>query len=151
MSVHVVTCRPDQTAADAARLMSERDVGCVPVINARGSLVGIVTDRDLCLHAVKAGKRLDEIGLDTVMTRDVCTCLPSDDVDRVERCMSEAQVRRIPVVLGTRLVGIVSLGDVARARYGTWHSRLSQRLYADVARTLAAIVSPRARPARVAS
>lgn len=144
MARQVATCRPEQTAADAARLMWERDCGCIPIVDADEELVGIVTDRDLCMAAVTRGLPLDQLRLDSVMQSTVQTCRRTDSVREAERRMSEAQVRRIPIVEGlSRVVGIVSIADLARARGGTWLARMGERILGDLTRTMAAITEPR--------
>lgn len=146
MSRQVATCRPENHAGDAARIMWEHDCGCVPVCDADGDLVGIVTDRDLCMAAYLRGVPLSEIGIESVMTRSVQTCRPTDPIEEVERRMSAAQVRRIPIVGGVgQVVGIVSLSDIVRARARSVPSRLFERLVSDIARTFAAITEPRPR------
>lgn len=144
MTRDVATCVAGQSAADAARLMWERDCGCVPIVDADGDLAGIVTDRDLCMAAYTRGVPLHEISLDSVMSRTVQTCRPSDSVAEAERRMSEAQVRRLPIVGGlSQIVGILSVSDIARARTRSWIARIGEHVAGDVARTLAAITAPR--------
>ncbi len=146
MTRHVATCRPDQSANDAARIMWERDCGCVPVCDADGDLVGIVTDRDLCMAAYLRSAPLREIEIESVMSRVVQTCRPTDGIEDVERRMATAQVRRIPIVGGVgQVIGIVSLSDIVRARARSVPSRLFERLVSDIARTFAAITEPRPR------
>lgn len=146
---HVMTrdparCAPNDTAAAAARIMWERDCGSVPVVDETGMPVGMITDRDICMAAYTRGVRLEEMTVDTVMSADVRTCRPRDAIASAERLMARAQVRRLPVVDERgRLVGIVSLGDVARARGESRVQLAVQRVFADVAKTLAAISRPR--------
>lgn len=137
-------CAPYDTAAAAARIMWDRDCGSVPVVDEAGMPIGMITDRDICMAAYTRGTRLDEMAVDTVMSGDVRTCRARDSVAAAERLMARAQVRRLPVVDDKgRLIGIVALGDVARAR-GESPLRLTiEHLFADVARTLAAISKPR--------
>lgn len=145
MTRDVATCRPEQTGHDAARIMWERDCGCVPIIDADGDLVGVVTDRDLCMAAYTRRAPLHEIRLETVMAADVQTCRPSDTVREAEGRMSEAQVRRLPIVGGVgQVVGILSLSDIVRAKEASAAERVIERLWGDLLQTLAAIVRPRA-------
>lgn len=144
MTREVGTCRPWDSAVDAARIMWDRDCGCVPIIDEEGDLVGIVTDRDLAMAAYTRGLRLQDIKLETVMSRNPQTCRPTDTVEEAERRMSAAQVRRLPIVGGVgQIVGIVSLSDVARARESSAGSRILERLLGDVAKTFAAITERR--------
>jgi CBS domain-containing protein len=104
--------RPEETLRDAARAMADLDVGSLPVCDGR-RMIGMVTDRDITVRGVAEGKGPDAPIRD-VMTDDVVWCTDTDSVDEVLQQMSDAQVRRIPVVDRDRqLVGIVALGDIA--------------------------------------
>ena len=108
-------CRPDQTARDAARVMRDRDCGCVPIVDDAGSVVGIVTDRDLAVRGIAAGKE-STTKLNDLMTPAASCCGPDDDLRDVEQKMAELQVRRIPIVDASgRCLGIISQADIARA------------------------------------
>ena len=117
---HVMTkdprcCLPWDTAATAATIMREEHAGVVPVIESEQCrrVIGVVTDRDLCMNVVAEGRDPHETKVDKCMTSKVVTCSPNDSVDRVTELMRENQIRRLPVVLeGRELQGIVSLGDV---------------------------------------
>ena len=104
---------PDQTIREAASLMADIDVGSLP-ISENDRLVGMITDRDIVIRAVAHGKPADT-KVAEVMSKEMLYCLDTDEIDDVARNMGKAQVRRLPVVNGDkRLVGIVSLGDLAR-------------------------------------
>ncbi|MDQ6923735.1 MAG: CBS domain-containing protein [Pseudomonadota bacterium] len=104
---------PDQTIREAASLMADVDVGSLPVGD-NDRLVGIITDRDIVIRAVAQGKSADTKVAD-VMSKEMLYCFDTDETDAVARNMGKAQVRRLPVVNSDkRLVGIVSLGDLAR-------------------------------------
>jgi CBS domain-containing protein len=104
---------PDQTIREAAKLMAEIDAGAVPV-GENDRLVGMITDRDIVIRAVAQGKSADA-KVAEVMSKEMLYCLDTDNIDDVGRNMAKAQVRRLPVVnKDKRLVGIVSLGDLAR-------------------------------------
>jgi CBS domain-containing protein len=115
MSSVVWSCRADDTAQAAARLMWDHDVGAVPVIGAQGELVGIVTDRDLCMLAYFTGRMLAVLPVEEAMSHRVFTVRPDEPVAAAEQVMRSNQVRRLPVLEGGRVVGMLSLGDVARA------------------------------------
>jgi CBS domain-containing protein len=112
MSTGVTVVSPDQPLREAAQLMADLDIGSLPVCDG-DRLLGILTDRDIAVRAVAAGRSVDTPVQD-VMSGDVL-CVASDQpVEDVMRDMASAQVRRIPVVDSEhRLVGIVSLGDLA--------------------------------------
>jgi CBS domain-containing protein len=98
------------------------------------------------MAAYLRGVPLREIVIESAMSRAVQTCKPTDTVEEIERRMSAAQVRRIPIVGGVgQVVGIVSLSDIVRARARSMPSRLFERIVSDIARTFAAITEPRPR------
>ena len=139
MSKEVVTCRPGESLARAAQLMWDRDIGCVPVIDGAGHVVGIVTDRDACMAAYTRGQPLQAIPVDVAMARDVQACRPDDEIADVEKRMATAQIRRMPVIDDRgHPVGMLSLNDLARA------ASLKAGIPAgELTSTLAAICSPR--------
>ena len=102
---------PDDSIQSAARIMRDEDTGVVPVCD-NGRAVGIVTDRDIVVRAIAEDGQLNRPIRD-IATRDVITATPDMSTREAEALMSEHQVRRLPVVEGGRLVGIVSIGDLA--------------------------------------
>jgi len=114
--VEIVT--PDQSIREAAQFMLRSDAGAMPV-GEGDRLVGIVTDRDIAVRAVAEGRGPDTPVRD-VMTEDLIFCFDDDEVEEVAMKMSDAQVRRMPVLSreGEALVGIVSLGDISRSDQG---------------------------------
>ena len=104
------------TARDAARSMEENDCGCLPVVDAAsGRIVGMVTDRDLAVRGLAAGKGPDT-PVAELMTRVVRSVPPEADVRDVERTMTDLQVRRVPIVNADgRVVGIIAQADMALA------------------------------------
>jgi CBS domain-containing protein len=112
MTKDVRLIEPTQTIREAARLMAEMDAGIVPV-HEGDRLVGMITDRDIAVRAVAEGKGPDT-PIREVMTDDVKYCYEDDDTGDVARNMADIQVRRLPVLTREkRLVGIISLGDMA--------------------------------------
>ena len=108
-------CRREETARRAAEVMRDYDCGVIPVIDEGRRVVGIITDRDLAIRAIAAGKSVDT-RLSELMTPMASTCFADDDLRDVERKMVELQVRRIPIVdAGGRCLGIISQADIARA------------------------------------
>jgi CBS domain-containing protein len=112
MSTDVKLASPKQSIQDAARMMVEIDVGAIPV-GEDDRLVGMITDRDIAVRAVAAGKPANTPIAD-VMSHEVKYCFESDDIDAVSVNMADLKLRRLPVVdRQKRLVGIVSLADIA--------------------------------------
>lgn len=115
MQHDVKACNEHSVLHDAARLMWEHDFGAVPVTNDQGVVVGIVTDRDIAMAAYTQGRRISEIRVRDVMSGELHTCRPGDSLREAERIMKEGQVRRLPVIDGEKLVGMISLNDLALA------------------------------------
>jgi CBS domain-containing protein len=112
MSRDVRVCSPGSTIRDCAKMMAEIDAGAMPVGD-NDRLVGMITDRDIAIRAIAAGKGPDT-PVREVMSQDVKYCFEDEDLEHVARNMGDIQVRRLPVVnREKRLVGIVSLGDLA--------------------------------------
>jgi CBS domain-containing protein len=112
MTRDVRVASPDDSLKQAAKLMAEIDAGVLPVGD-KDRLVGMITDRDIAIKGVAQGKGPDT-KIREVMTADVKYCFEDDDVDDVSENMGDLQIRRLPVVnRDKRLVGIVSLGDLA--------------------------------------
>jgi CBS domain-containing protein len=99
--------------------MRDEDCGVVPIVDDRGALVGIVTDRDLVIRAFTGGKNPEQLRAADVMTDDVECVQPNEDIHSIIALMGKRQIRRIPVVeQDDRVIGIISMGDVAnRADY----------------------------------
>jgi len=113
MTRGVKTIKPDGTVQEAARLMKDMDVGPLPVCDGH-RIVGMVTDRDIAVRSTAEGKDPKAQPVSEVMTADAAWCREDDDVAAAARTMHDRQVRRLLVLNGdNRLVGIVSLGDVA--------------------------------------
>jgi CBS domain-containing protein len=112
MSRDVQIIGPDQTLREAAAAMKKLDSGVLPV-GEKDQLVGMITDRDIAIRGIAEGKGPDAKVRDA-MSREVKYCFEDEDVDHIVENMAELQVRRLPVMnRDKRLVGIVSLGDLA--------------------------------------
>ncbi len=118
MRQDVTSCRPGDGLDVAARIMWEHDCGCVPVVepaNGAGRLVGMVTDRDICMAAWIQGRPLSAIHVDGAMARRVQSCRATDSIDTALKILEQNQLHRLPVVdQDDRLVGMLSLADLAR-------------------------------------
>jgi CBS domain-containing protein len=114
MSANVQLANPDQSIREIAQIMADCDCGALPVGD-NDRLVGIVTDRDIAVRAVAAGKSPDT-AVREVMSRGVLYCYEDEELEDVASNMADVKVRRLPVLnAGKRLVGIVSLADIAMA------------------------------------
>ncbi len=116
MTKDVVTCTPENTIAEVARLMKTEDIGPVLIVDNEQSktLVGIVTDRDIVVKAIADGKDVKTTRVGDVMSKKLVTCRADDDVDVAMKSMAQFQLRRIPVVgENMKLLGIISQADVA--------------------------------------
>jgi CBS domain-containing protein len=103
------------TAADAATMMAERDIGDI-IVRDGDKVCGIVTDRDIVVRAVAENRNPTTVTLGEICSRDVATLSPGDSIDDAVKLMSERALRRLPVVEKGRAVGIVSIGDLAMER-----------------------------------
>lgn len=113
MTRDVQVVGPNETIRRAAQLMDQLNVGVLPVCDGT-KLVGMITDRDITVRATSAGLVPDQCRISDVMTTEPRFCYEDDPVSDVARLMGDQQIRRVPVVDGNkRLVGIVSLGDLA--------------------------------------
>jgi CBS domain-containing protein len=146
------TCATDDTANDAARIMWDRDCGSVPVIDRAGHVVGIVTDRDICMAAYFQGRPLSAIPLTSIMTREVCTCTEQEDLAEAERLMRARRVRRLPVTNEKGSIsGIVSLSDVTQRLTRTGGLQYARGDSRELLETLAVVSEPRNQPQAVSS
>jgi CBS domain-containing protein len=117
MTRNVETVTPDQPVSEAAGFMLSADTGSIPVLD-NDKLVGMITDRDIAVRGVANGRGPDT-AVRELMTSDIVSVRDSDDVAEAAARMSEAQVRRVPVIDDDdRLCGIVSLGDLSRQTNG---------------------------------
>jgi len=117
MTQDVKTVSPEMDAFDAAGVMRSHDVGSAPVVDGDGHLVGIVTDRDLVIRVL--GDRTDPTKVrvgDVATRRSIFTISPDAQVSEARALMATERIRRLPVVKGEQLVGIVSRSDILRVR-----------------------------------
>jgi CBS domain-containing protein len=143
MTKDVESCRMDDMLNVAARIMWERDCGCVPVVDTEGRALGMLTDRDVCMAAYTSGLPLAAIIVVSAMSRALHSCGPGDPIEVASKRLETHQVRRLPVVdAGGRLVGILSLSDLARAAQAA-NGKANGFGAETIKSTLAAICLPR--------
>ena len=119
MTSDVELAAPSTSIVEAARRMRDEDVGALPV-GEDDRLVGMVTDRDIAVRGVAEGKAPDDCAVRDVMSDGIYWCYDDEDAERAAEVMAEHKVRRLPIVnRDKRLVGVVSLADLARAAVGT--------------------------------
>ncbi len=112
MTKDVQTVTPDTDLVTVAKHMKELDVGVIPVVEGQ-HLVGLITDRDIVIRAIASGKNVQQARVREYMSPNPTTVSADDDVQRAAEIMAREQIRRLPVVDGGKLLGIVSIGDVA--------------------------------------
>jgi len=113
MTRDVRACEPNATVVEAAKVMVQEDVGPVPIVE-DGRLVGIVTDRDIVVRVVAEGRDPNATTVGEIASTELVTVSPGDNLDEALNLLAKRQVRRLPVVEGDRLVGIVAQADIAR-------------------------------------
>ena len=114
MTGRVISVTPEDSAASAARLLERHNIGALPVCTEEGRLRGMVTDRDLALRCMAGASDPEKTPVREVMSRGILTATPDEDVKAAALTMAKGQVRRMPVVADGRVVGMLSLGDLAR-------------------------------------
>lgn len=114
MSTKVCFCTPNSSVKDAAKLMCDNHVGCIPVCNDDNCVVGLITDRDIILRSIACDKDVCRTKVTDVMTCNPCCCSPNTTIDEATKVMSNLQIRRMPVCdSNNKIVGILTLGDLA--------------------------------------
>ena len=108
---------PDsKSLADAAKLLSEERIGALVIRNAGGDMIGILSERDIVRAIAREGTGVLDKPVSTIMTRDVICCTPQDSVAEVMGMMTARRFRHLPVKNNGKLIGMVSIGDVVKAR-----------------------------------
>lgn len=143
MTRDVVVCGARDDLNRAAKIMWDHDCGVVPVVDAESRPIGMLTDRDVCMAAYTQGKLLGAIRVEQAMSRDPKTCGADDPVADAEAAMRERRVRRLPVVdAAGKLVGILSLNDIARRAVKERGKRRGGPALEEVSETLASVCRP---------
>jgi CBS domain-containing protein len=113
---NVTSCTNRDTLSHAASQLWQHDIGCLPVLGDDGRLCGMITDRDIAMAAFLQGAPLRSISVSSVMSKEVAACRADEEVDAVVQTLISRQLHRLPVVDDDhRLIGIISLNDIARA------------------------------------
>lgn len=112
MTTNVTYSNPQDPVMQAAQKMKQLNVGSIPVCDANQNVIGMITDRDICLRCV-ADNLPNSTPVQQVMSQNVVTASPDMTVDKAAHLMSERQIRRLPVVENGKMVGMVAIGDLA--------------------------------------
>jgi CBS domain-containing protein len=137
-------CRSEESLKTAAQIMWECDIGSIPVVDREQRVVGMITDRDICMAAYFQDRPLSDILVHQAMASKIVACRPDDDVKTAERLMRDNQVRRVPVIdRDGHLLGMMSVNDLARKAASDRHLSSPQVGEAAVVTTMAAIATPR--------
>lgn len=110
-----ITIRPEQSVREAVALLAAHNIGALIVVSETGTPVGIISERDIVREAAR-DERVFGQTLSEIMTRDVITGVPEDDLASIAHVMTEKRIRHVPIMDRGRLVGIVSIGDVVKAQ-----------------------------------
>ncbi|GBE43523.1 MAG TPA: CBS domain-containing protein [Rhizobiales bacterium] len=114
--VEVITTNPEATLLDVAKRLREYGIGCIVVENGKGGIAGIVSERDLVRAIAASGADILKAPVSRCMTKKVVTCQKSDTIEALMAAMTDGRFRHMPVVEGSKLVGLISIGDVVRSR-----------------------------------
>lgn len=122
----VVTVRSDATVKELLSLLAEHQIGAIVVSDDDGAVSGIVSERDVVRHLHSAGAEVLDGPVGSIMTKDVHTCGPDDEVVDLATSMTERRIRHVPVVVDGRLSAIVSIGDVVKSRIDALQAEAEQ-------------------------
>lgn len=117
MTRRVETLKPTTSLRHAARRMSEFNIGSMPVVDDKGTLLGIITDRDISVYAIAMGHDPQSTEVQKIMTKNVATCLADQELDVAAEIMEQLHIRRLAVLENDLLTGFLSVDDLARASW----------------------------------
>jgi CBS domain-containing protein len=147
MTHNVRICRPEDQLDTAAQIMWDNDCGCVPVVGENLKVVGMITDRDICMAAYFQDKELRGLTVSSAMSRKPVSCGADDDIAVAEKLLQDNQVHRLPVTdRGGAVIGVLSIDDIALEAGRKLAAGLTPELTErEIVRTLAAVCQPRRR------
>jgi CBS domain-containing protein len=144
MTANAKACTLTDSVADAARLMWEADCGIVPVVAEGGRVVGLITDRDICMAAMTKGRNELNIAVEDTISGKVFACKPEDDIHSALNTMRENKVRRLAVVGDDgKLKGMLSMNDVVLKAAELSDKKARELSYGDVVNTYKSICQHR--------
>jgi CBS domain-containing protein len=112
----VISTRPEATIAEVAKLLKEKRIGAVVVMDRGGKLSGIISERDIARGVAVHGAKLQDLKVRDLMTPEVISCSPDDGLQKLMQIMTEGRFRHLPVVKDGKMLGIISIGDVVKHR-----------------------------------
>jgi CBS domain-containing protein len=113
----LLTIDPSKTVHDAIRILCEHNIGALPVCDGNGEVLGIITERDvLRLCAGASCQDALKLRVEAAMTRNLIICVPDDSIENAMHVMTQKRIRHLPILDGRKLVGILSIGDVVKAK-----------------------------------
>ena len=112
----VVTTQPETSVAEVCRLLQRRRIGAIPIVDRAGAIVGIISERDIVAGLSEHGAAVVGMTVGALMSRQVQHCRPDDGIGEIMAVMTNRRVRHLPVIEDGRLNGLVSIGDVVKAR-----------------------------------
>ena len=113
MTKDVITVNSDDTVLHVAKLMTNYNIGCIPVVESGNKVLGVITDRDIVIAMAKYNRDPENTLAVNIMTSGVYSVKPDADLSQALDLMKKQQIRRLPVIEGESLLGMLSLGDVA--------------------------------------
>lgn len=144
MTRDVRSCAPEESLSSAAQIMWEADCGAVPVVDTERRVIGMITDRDICMASHLQGVPLRDASVGSAMARDIKCCGPHDTPATVQAMMQQNKIRRVPVVDSQRrLIGIITLADLAYVLSSSQTLGGDGMTWTAIAHTLAAVSEPR--------
>ncbi|MBL8710184.1 MAG: CBS domain-containing protein [Rhodospirillaceae bacterium] len=115
-SDRLISVKETDTLSDVARVLTQENIGAVPVLDAAGQMIGIISERDLVRQIAREGAAVLAHPVSSVMTRNVVCCSPDDSIAAMMSMMTSRRFRHLPVRSDGRIVGMISIGDVVKRR-----------------------------------
>ena len=122
-SSNVITVGPDQSLREVVDLLAEHNIGVLIVVDEPGRPIGIISERDIIREAARTKAALDQT-VSRVMTEDLITASPEDDLETVLQTMTTRRFRHLPIMDQDRLIGVVSIGDVVKAQLDKYQGEI---------------------------
>ncbi len=121
--MNVVTIRPEQSVREAIALLNQHNIGALVVVDGSANIVGILSERDVVRRATH-DERIFDLSVSELMTKKVITGSPGDDLDPVLKTMTERHFRHLPIAENGKLVGIITIGDMVKARLDQYRGEI---------------------------